>query len=952
MSENRDRTPSRTPQGASGQDNHYEVVRVIFCNKWTTEIVTLEHSLLLFAEGGNHQKPMLLGVLEAGEKLAKDPAGFWYGEIFIQRAFKTMSEERFFFVYSVGLDKDWKWSDKINSCWMDQGSYSFKAPEPMAANRSATAEEPDVGRRTALRAFQSLVNIGSPMLSSENTFAATKPEKRPMEPNGLGCYHIAPVPENLDAMHNGMRLLLLWKLELPAIIDMHTHIMSNYCAPIQAVCDKMGAVGNFIVEGPQALLTIFAPWKAADSGSFGFRSTKQIGEVAHEQAFKSFGKRSEFPQYANKPIHSFNALPMDMMFAHYAGYYGVPMLKIAPSFFYGGKWVTAGVSQENEEDKEELDVIRSMAFSSKSSLLGDTKLPSWCFKAEKLGSNQFLCRWTSENYILKLLKPLDFMMHQYEPWPEQVRCHVSFVKNHPYTALSFYHLDPRRYRRDPENKLVDARADIPNDYHGFQRELSSVWARLVQTPESSKGIDKAFVGIKMYTSQGYAPYDPFLRDLQTKIYRKCSASGIPILTHCSPQGFYNIDREHYYDYLRTDGKLAEGKQSLANSEVLTLRIMLPRVVKLIRPGDEHVTSIDLTQEEIQTRFGGSRAKMLALEKDKFKATIDDTQLEYREPINERECIYWFNNSFVAPRAWAAVVKDHPKLKLCLAHFAGSEHLDTSAEKIQAKYIPFESWYNKGGKQRTFWARDDGTIDLTRTHPYISQLIELIQPENRVFVDLSYTILNATNVDGFKRLFAWAEKHKPVFLERVLWGSDWPLISMESDIGGDFLRSLGRWFLRVSVSTMDDIDDRLGNHLGNNLKDCFAKLADLGVDDIFKVFALNQQAFLGLFKESSTSPHVREIGLEYWIRFTLLNPMQYLNYKVTCEALRDGALQLKESNNSDDTASPPEDLFPQWLTNGSSKNWVEEISNISATDTDQSKYNQDKLALFLNAIGGK
>lgn len=946
--------PYNNQTGSSGQNNNYEPIRVYFRNKWTEAEATLQHALLIFVTGGMYQTPLLLGALDAGTELKKDPDGFFYEDIFIHREARLSPDESFSFAYSLGVDEDWKWTDKINKCWIHEGSYRFVAPDPMATNRSATVEARDSNHKAAIKAYQTLVNIGSPVLSHHYPFESKSTSKRPLEANGHGCYHIAPKPEKLNSVHNGKRILFLWKLELPAIIDIHTHIMSNNCAPIQAVCEKIPGVGwanVWLTQIPQLVISLIAPLSNKDSGNFTFRPTNQIGDVAHKQAKKSFTELSEFPQYANEPIHSFNALPMDMMFAHYAGYYGVPMLKIEASLYYGGKLIHAKNIQETEDDTEIIDVVRSLAFSERASSLGSLKTTGdEYFRDEPVGSKKFLCRWSQSTVQIIAPKIFDSLLHQYEPWPEQVRSHVSFVKNHPYTALSFYHLDPRRYRRDQTNQLVGATEDIPSHYQGFQRDLKSVWARLVQTDVNIKDIDKAFVGIKMYTSQGYAPYDPVLKKWQTQIYAKCSASNIPILTHCSPEGFKSIDRKYYYDYLKAEGHLTEGHSASAETEYLTTRVYMPKVIKIAKKTlwIEHGT---LSGEEIRTKFGGSRAKMQTLEKDGYEAYFDDTQMEYREPINDRECIYWFNHSFVTPRAWEPVVKDHPKLKLCLAHFAGSEHLDTAAEKTQSGYIPFQSWFNKGPLQRTFYANNDGSINRDLTHPHIAQLIDLIKPENRVFVDLSYTIMNTTNVAGFKRLFAWAEKHKPILLERVLWGSDWPLISMEGEIGGGFFRSLGRWFLRAPFSVVDTLDDNFGNHLGRNFGEFMAKIVDFGVDDIFKIFALNQQAFLRLFTEPSSSRHAREIGLEYWIRFTLLNPMQYLNYKDTCDALKEGVLKVKNSGMSDAGKTTSKELYPSWLTNDTNKSWVSAINEISKESTPQADFNKDKLALFMNGIIG-
>jgi hypothetical protein len=97
------------------------------------------------------------------------------------------------------------------------------------------------------------------------------------------------------------------------------------------------------------------------------------------------------------------------------------------------------------------------------------------------------------------------------------------------------------------------------------------------------------------------------------------------------------------------------------------------------------------------------------------------------------------------------------------------------------------------------AFDGDRIDPDRTHRFLYDLLELIQPENQVYTDLSYVILDKRNASLFQDLFDWARLHKPILLERILWGADWPLMGGEPPVEdhggktGNLLQAYARAF---------------------------------------------------------------------------------------------------------------------------------------------------------------
>ena len=144
-----------------------------------------------------------------------------------------------------------------------------------------------------------------------------------------------------------------------------------------------------------------------------------------------------------------------------------------------------------------------------------------------------------------------------------------------------------------------------------------------------------------------------------------------------------------------------------------------------------------------------------------------------EPATEKEKIWWYCQHYVNPQSWSSVIRKFPKLKLCFAHFASSDHLEEKTGwKTRKKREPENA-------PRVLTVGFDGEkLDRSKTHSFLYELFDMIQPDNRVFTDLSYVTLNDENEENFRRIFEWASEFKPILLERILWGTDWPLIGDE------------------------------------------------------------------------------------------------------------------------------------------------------------------------------
>jgi len=114
-----------------------------------------------------------------------------------------------------------------------------------------------------------------------------------------------------------------------------------------------------------------------------------------------------------------------------------------------------------------------------------------------------------------------------------------------------------------------------------------------------------------------------------------------------------------------------------------------------------------------------------------------------------------------------------------------------------------------------------SIDPT-SNDWAKSLIDLIQPGNQIHADLSYVIFNEKNWKGFEVFFKWAREHRPWIFDRIMWGSDWFMIGVSNEVEMPMLANYNR----------------------HNLK-----------------FLLRL-----------------DFGAELWMRFTLLNPLRFLNLK--------------------------------------------------------------------------
>ncbi|MDR2694505.1 MAG: hypothetical protein LBB74_09880 [Chitinispirillales bacterium] len=218
---------------------------------------------------------------------------------------------------------------------------------------------------------------------------------------------------------------------------------------------------------------------------------------------------------------------------------------------------------------------------------------------------------------------------------------TSAVTN-PLRLFPLFSYDPRRFWRcSPppawrQNRFSSADRDV------WEYPFSHI---VGHDGETSDGI---WLGFCMNPFLGFRPFDELCEHLPM-FYKECDDRNIPILAHCSPDGFIALNARYYNDF--------------------DVNVCFDRVKKSIRSGGEALCSID---------YCG------------------------REPVvyNDIDMDHFYRN-YGHPRNWIPVLKHCQNLRLCLAHFGGNsewgrdpmnEWAGINAQKAKnAKLPPVREW---------------------------------------------------------------------------------------------------------------------------------------------------------------------------------------------------------------------------------------------------------------------
>ena len=311
----------------------------------------------------------------------------------------------------------------------------------------------------------------------------------------------------------------------------------------------------------------------------------------------------------------------------------------------------------------------------------------------------------------------------YEPYDRQIRNTVNAAQSlhNKWKILPLYHYDPRRWME---------KSDVPESWETpFKAVNTSIQMSEKKWP---------FIGFKTYTSLGYMPLDTALPH-QVDFYTRCEANGIPIMNHCTTAGMYTHDKPFYYDLWKMDPVL-KSKHILDSGIERQEEALKAHISQL------HTTIMDLNWTESETKL--------------IQAKLN-----------------WFDRHYVYPSAWEPVVSCWKNLRLCLAHFCGYDYFGT-------KKFPNGSKDEKTGMVYGFPETDPGQFpDKAKTNPLIHGLCQLVRPDNQVHFDVSFFFVTEYNLEAIRNFYHWARGYKNGFMmDRMLWGSDWPLLATDSEKG--------------------------------------------------------------------------------------------------------------------------------------------------------------------------
>lgn len=207
---------------------------------------------------------------------------------------------------------------------------------------------------------------------------------------------------------------------------------------------------------------------------------------------------------------------------------------------------------------------------------------------------------------------------------------------------------------------------------------------------------RLFAGIKVYPNLGYKPLDPRLPSLNV-LYQRCVENDIPIMTHGSPQGAFTHDRPFYYEY---------------------------DVEKNVKPISE--------QSDINYNVKSKSAK---------------------------DANYYFMQEYASPYAWEKVLEKYPDLRLCIAHFGGSDKKPTNKEALSGWNKPINV--------------QEATKGQWDTSVWNQKIISMIQTYKNLYTDIS-----CHDVKNLLPILPCAIEAWPDLRKRIMFGTDWYMTEIQ------------------------------------------------------------------------------------------------------------------------------------------------------------------------------
>jgi predicted TIM-barrel fold metal-dependent hydrolase len=123
---------------------------------------------------------------------------------------------------------------------------------------------------------------------------------------------------------------------------------------------------------------------------------------------------------------------------------------------------------------------------------------------------------------------------RYESWDKQRYLTELAMLRNPLKIIPMFHFDPRRWQ------IQDG---------GIMEPLEKVRNGL-------------YLGFKMYTAQGYRPWDVRRLPILKKFYSACASAGIPVMNHCTPEGACSFDKKAFRKFSHpSDSKEDKARQN-------------------------------------------------------------------------------------------------------------------------------------------------------------------------------------------------------------------------------------------------------------------------------------------------------------------------------------------------------------------------------------------------------
>ena len=270
----------------------------------------------------------------------------------------------------------------------------------------------------------------------------------------------------------------------------------------------------------------------------------------------------------------------------------------------------------------------------------------YCHLEGYLGKNVYdyglerigLVRWKHRRGERRSIPLVDSSFDVVERFGRQVQSHYRAAVRFPWRILPVFHYEPRRWFDAPGDPFFQT---VHGGMAGYRQTKAMLEAAGLACSGKNTGGDQRSgiaVGFKMYPPLGYRPCD-FTRIAHLNgYYRVCAELDIPIVAHCHPGGVHTYDEDAFLHY--------------------DLRHPVPAA-----------ESNALSAGRLRCYFNDAGA---AYSIQGEKAENRSVQAARDRRARSRR---YFSDEYISPEGWEKVLRRHPGLRLCLAHFGSANKAD-------------------------------------------------------------------------------------------------------------------------------------------------------------------------------------------------------------------------------------------------------------------------------------